>query len=89
MKNYKAHIDYIWVDERDHYSKGKDPESKKIIKGPLDDYQIVDIKVGRSMLQNSLEIYLGARNLFDEDYEESYSLVMPGRRVYGGVEYSF
>jgi outer membrane cobalamin receptor len=88
-ENYKAHISYLWLDERGHYSKGKDPQSKEFVLGTLDDYQIFDLKLSRSFLQKSLELYLGGRNLFDEEYEESYSLIMPGRRIYAGVDYSF
>lgn len=84
LEHYKAHLDYLWVDERDHYTK-----TVPIEVGTLDDYQVVDVKISGTFLEKSTELYIGARNLFDEEYEESYSLIMPGRRIYAGVEYRF
>jgi outer membrane receptor for ferrienterochelin and colicin len=84
LERYKAHLDYLWVDERDHFTK-----TLPIEVGTLDDYQVVDVKLSGTFLDGSTNLYLGARNLFDEEYAESYSLIMPGRRVYAGVEYRF
>lgn len=55
----------------------------------LDDYAVVNFRLGQSLLNNSLEIYGGVNNLFDEDYEESYGLPRPGRTFYAGTEYRF
>jgi outer membrane cobalamin receptor len=87
LERYKAHLGYLWVDERIHHSKGK--QNGELIQGTLDDYHVVDCKLSRTWLDDSLETYVGARNLFDEEYAESYSLVMPGRRIYAGIEYRF
>jgi len=38
---------------------------------------------------DGLSVYLGADNLLDEDYEQSYGLPQPGRTAYAGLEYSF
>jgi outer membrane cobalamin receptor len=84
LERYKAHVDYLWVDERDHFTK-----TEPIEVGTLDDYQVVDVKLSGTFLEGSTEVYVGARNLLDEEYAESYSLIMPGRRVYAGVEYRF
>jgi outer membrane cobalamin receptor len=87
LKHYMVHLDYLWLDERQHYSKGK--EGGEFLIGTLDDYHVVDLRLSGAFLDDSLEISVGARNLFDEEYAESYSLVMPGRQVYAGVEYRF
>ena len=55
----------------------------------LPSYTLMDIKLSQSLIPNSLDVYLGARNLFDINYEQSYGLPQAGRTVYGGVEYRF
>jgi vitamin B12 transporter len=35
-----------------------------------------------------LNFYLGADNVFDEDYEESYGFPQAGRFIYGGVVFN-
>jgi outer membrane cobalamin receptor len=52
-------------------------------------YTVVDVKVSQALLNDALELYIGANNLFDEDYEQSYGYPQPGRNVYGGVSYRF
>ncbi|OEU75243.1 MAG: hypothetical protein BA874_11015 [Desulfuromonadales bacterium C00003068] len=52
-------------------------------------YTLVDVKVSQALLNEALELYLGANNLFDEDYEQSYGYPQPGRNVYAGVSYRF
>jgi len=52
-------------------------------------YTLVDVKLSQALLNDALELYLGATNLFDEDYEQSYGYPQPGRNIYGGVSYRF
>lgn len=65
------------------YSKN-DLEKKR-----LSGYTLVDLKLSQSFRRNSLEVYVGARNLLDKNYEQSYGLPQAGRTVYGGVRYRF
>ena len=80
---FKAYASYLFVDDRSHYDKALENV------GTLDDYNIVDVKLSQSFFDNAVDVYFGARNLFDENYAESYALVREGRRIYGGVTCRF
>lgn len=55
-------------------------------KAKLNDYTVVNVKVSQRVLQERVTLYLGANNLFDENYETSYGFPQPGRFLYGGFE---
>ena len=55
-------------------------------KAKLADYAVVNVRVGRRVLKERVTLYVGANNLFDENYETSYGFPQPGRFVYGGFE---
>ncbi len=75
---------YLYVGERHDFSKVTD--GKTIT---LDPYQVVNLKLSKTLPKTGWEFYAGVDNLFDEAYAENYALPRPGRTVYGGVEYSF
>ena len=52
-------------------------------------YTVVDVKVNQSLMQNHLDVYIGVRNLFDENYYDTYGYPQAGRMVYGGMTYKF
>jgi len=80
------HVSFMRVAGQYFYdSDGKLPLEKKA----LDDYTLVDVKLKQSLLSGRVEIYVGADNLFDENYEQSYGLPQPGRTVYGGFRFPF
>ncbi|EGB14620.1 TonB-dependent receptor [Pseudodesulfovibrio mercurii] len=54
----------------------------------MPDYGLVDIKISQAFT-DALSVYVGADNLFDVDYEESYGFARPGRVVYTGLDYTF
>lgn len=64
-------------------------DTAPLLKAELDDFTVVSLKLSQKLLVDGLEIYLGADNLFDEDYEQSYGFPQPGRTIYGGIEYRF
>ncbi len=66
-------------------SDGEDPLEKK----KLNDIAVVDVKASYMLVDEMLEIYAGADNLFDEDYEESYGLPQAGQVLYAGVEFRY
>ncbi len=82
----KAHADLLHVTDQYFYDSDKDPPLEK---AALNDYTLVNIKLSQQFFRESLMACIGAYNLFDEDYEQSYGLPQPGRYVYGGVEISF
>jgi len=52
----------------------------------LNDYTVVNLKLDQELLKGRLRLYLGADNLFDEDYEQSYGFPQAGRFIYGGIQ---
>ncbi len=69
----------------DQYFYDKDQIEKK----RLSNYTLVDVRMGQEFFQGKLTAYLGAKNLFDSDYEQSYGLPQAGRTVYAGLDYRF
>ncbi len=55
-------------------------------KKSLNDYTVVNLKLDQELLKGRLRLYLGADNLFDEDYEQSYGFPQAGRFIYGGIQ---
>lgn len=55
----------------------------------LADYNLVDVKVEQRFIADRLYGYIGATNLFDEDYEESYGFPQTGRTAYAGLKLVF
>lgn len=70
------------------YTYGTD-SSKNTVQKRLPEYLICDFKINKSAANGALDLYFGIKNLFDEDYEQSYQLPQPGRTIYGGVTWKF
>lgn len=51
-------------------------------------YSVVDMKVSQAFT-DALSVYVGADNLLDKNYSESYGYTRPGRVVYTGLDYTF
>jgi len=66
-------------------SDGNDPLEKK----RLNDYSVVNLKISQKLSRPNLYFYIGAENLLDEDYEQSYGLPRPGQNIYGGMEWQW
>ena len=79
----KFHGSYLYINK--HYEHAKDLSVAK----RLDNYHVVDIKVSKTFRRTGLTAYVGADNLFDEDYVESYGLPKEGQCFYAGVSYNF
>ncbi|MBJ6802786.1 TonB-dependent receptor [Geomonas propionica] len=56
-------------------------------KAKLNDYTVVNLRLSQKVLQDRVTLYVGANNLFDQNYETSYGFPQPGRYIYGGFEY--
>ncbi|MCC7410009.1 MAG: TonB-dependent receptor [Gammaproteobacteria bacterium] len=56
------------------------------VRAQLDDYALADLKLSWAAIDDRVRLYVGADNVFDRNYEESYGLPQAGRFVYGGVE---
>jgi len=55
---------------------------------PLDDYVLVNAKVGYSPMEG-MEIYVRGENLLDEKYQVVRGYGTPGASVYGGFVHQF
>jgi outer membrane receptor for ferrienterochelin and colicin len=55
-------------------------------KSKLADYALVNVKLSQALLGRKVSVYVGADNLFDQNYETSYGFPQAGRFVYGGAE---
>lgn len=79
-----VYADMLYVANQYYYSK-KSP----LMKRKLDDFTLFNVKLKQALLNDRMSLYLGANNLFDQNYEESYGFPQAGRTVYGGVEVRF
>ena len=52
-------------------------------------YQIANAKITQLFLDDSLEAFISASNLFDEDYEPNSGQPAAGRKVWLGVSYKY
>jgi vitamin B12 transporter len=67
-----------------YYSRREPLEKDK-----LNDITTVNIKLDQALFKGQLHLFVGADNLFDADYEESYAYPAPGRYLYCGAEIYF
>lgn len=81
---FSAYMNVIYVADQVYYSR-ETPLQKR----DLNDYALLNIKFDQTLLNGLLDVYVGADNLFDKDYGESYGFPMAGRTVYGGVQVHF
>ncbi len=63
-----------------------DPEAETEINGC---YQLANAKITQSFMESSLEAFLSASNLFDEDYEPNSGQPAAGRKVWLGLSYKY
>ena len=78
-----AHASVLWMAGQYFYS-----DTTPLLKKKLNDYTVVDVNL-QQHIAGGLSAYLGANNLLDENYEQSYGLPQPGRTIYGGFHYLF
>lgn len=80
-----VNLDIIWVDDRDSIPYAYDLNGNQITN--LDSYTLVNISA-RYDLTDVIQIYGRIDNLFDEEYEESWSYATPGLSGYLGLKFS-
>lgn len=54
----------------------------------MNDYTIIDARLEKAIFSGKMGFFVGAGNLMDEDYEQSYGLPREGRTFYGGIRIS-
>ena len=82
--NLSVYADMLYLGKQYYYSK-KSP----LMKRQLDDFAVFDLKLEQALWHERVSVYVGANNLFDATYEESYGIPQAGRTVYGGVTVRF
>ncbi|MEQ8234383.1 MAG: TonB-dependent receptor plug domain-containing protein [Gammaproteobacteria bacterium] len=56
------------------------------VRDELDDFFVLDVNVSVPLVGRRVELYAGADNVLDADYEESYGIPQMGRFVYAGIK---
>ncbi len=60
-----------------------------IVRHAMADYVVTNIKLSQKLFKDRVSVYIGADNLFNKDYEDTYGIPRPGRYVYAGFDYRF
>lgn len=79
-------ISVIYVADSTVYTKQK---IATVLKAKMADYTLVNVRLTQKIYKQKLFVYLGADNLLNKDYEQSYGIPRPGRFLFGGVEYRY
>ncbi len=77
------YVSLLYVGNQYFYTKNN---VTPVLKAKLNDYVLVNVKLSQRFMNDKLTFYVGADNLFDQNYETSYGFPQAGRFVYGGVE---
>lgn len=92
-----AYFSVLYVADQTYYSKRpltkpedpSNPDSTKISytgKRELKSYTLINTKISQALLNEQLTLYVGAKNIFDIDYAQSFARPQSGRFFYCGVE---
>jgi vitamin B12 transporter len=80
---FTPYASLVYVGDQYFYTKNN---VTPVQRAKLNDYALVNVKLAQTLLAGKLTVYVGANNLFDENYETSYGFPQAGRFVYGGFE---
>ena len=81
---FSTYLNVIYYADQYYYAR-----SEPFTKQKLDNFAVVNLKFDQTLFNNFLDVYVGADNLFDKYYEESYGFPGAGRVIYGGVAVYF
>ncbi len=81
---FTPYLSLLYVGNQYFYTKNN---FSPVLKAKLNDYILVNVKLSQRLLNDRVTLYVGADNLFDQNYETSYGFPQAGRFVYGGVEF--
>jgi outer membrane receptor protein involved in Fe transport len=79
-------VSVIYVANSYVYSK---QQIATVMKHQMANYTLVNVKLNQRLYKDKINLYIGADNIFNKDYEQSYGIPRPGRFIYGGIEYRF
>ncbi|SPD75362.1 TonB-dependent receptor [uncultured Desulfobacterium sp.] len=78
------YVSVLYVADQYYYSK-----LPPIKKAELGSYTLVNVKLNQKVLNDRVNLIVGAENVFDQDYQQSYALPQAGRFIFGGMEMRF
>ncbi|MBU2571683.1 MAG: TonB-dependent receptor [Gammaproteobacteria bacterium] len=81
---FSGYLNVMHVADEYYYSR-----NLPLQKARLEAYTLLNMKLNYSFFNNQAAIYVGADNILDADYQESYALPQAGRFVYTGARLSF
>ena len=85
---FTANVSLLYVADQYTYSKAAIAPGE-YLKKKLDDYIVVNVRLSQSLWDDRIIVYIGADNILDEDYEETYALPQAGQVIFGGMEARF
>jgi outer membrane cobalamin receptor len=83
-----ANVSLLHVADQVYYSKNEVAPGE-FLKGEMDDYTVVDVKLSQALWNDKLTLYVGAENILDEDYVETYALPQAGQFIFAGMEFRY
>ncbi|HSM75871.1 MAG TPA: TonB-dependent receptor, partial [Desulfobacterales bacterium] len=86
LQRLNLNIDVYWVDERKTIAAAVDKNGNRVEN--LDAYYLVNLAAAYD-LNDHVQFYGRVDNLFDENYEESWSYATPGLSGHAGVKFTF
>ncbi|MCP3875116.1 MAG: TonB-dependent receptor [Desulfobacteraceae bacterium] len=86
---FTPYVSILHVTDQYYYAKNGANIEDLARKKKLNDYTLVNVKLTQKIFKDTLTVYVGAENIFDENYEQSYGLPQPGRVIYSGAEIRF
>jgi outer membrane receptor protein involved in Fe transport len=79
-------VSTVWVADSYVYSK---QQYVTVIRARMADYVVTNVKLSQKLFKGRVSVYVGADNVFNKDYEDTYGIPRPGRYVYAGFDYRF
>ncbi|MCG3143291.1 MAG: Vitamin B12 transporter BtuB [Gammaproteobacteria bacterium] len=78
---WSASLSWLYVSEEFFYARGGSP-----LKAERDPYALLNLKLERTLFSDHAALFVGADNVLDVDYEESYGFPQAGRFIFGGMK---
>jgi outer membrane cobalamin receptor len=78
---WKANLSWLYVADEFFYARGG-----SALKAERDPYALLNLKLERTLFSEHAALFVGADNVLDVDYDESYGFPQAGRFVFGGMK---
>ncbi len=81
---FSGYLNVMHVADEYYYSR-----TEPVQKAKLDPYTLLNMKLNYNIYKDMAALYVGADNILDTNYQESYGLPQAGRFVYTGLKLSY